>query len=75
MLLPRLAGVAEMGWSGFRHGRTFSTSARQRRLEVAIDELAARFGSDVVYRAHLTKKKRSPGPSRGLKPSTGQAAT
>ena len=37
----------------------FGTSARQRRLEVAIDELAERFGSDVVYRANnLTK---SPG--------------
>ena len=30
----------------------FSTSARQRRLEVAIDELAERFGTDVVYRAN-----------------------
>src|SRR5680860_306422 len=37
----------------------FGTSARQRRLEVAIDELAERFGTDVVYRANnLTK---SPG--------------
>jgi DNA polymerase-4 len=37
----------------------FGTSARQRRLEVAIDELAKRFGTDVVYRANdLTK---SPG--------------
>jgi DNA polymerase-4 len=37
----------------------FSTSARQRRLEVAIDELAERFGSDVVYRADdLTKPRR-----------------
>ena len=34
----------------------FGTSARQRRLEVAIDELAERFGTDVVYRANnLTK--------------------
>jgi hypothetical protein len=34
----------------------FSTSARQRRLEVAIDDLAERFGTDVVYRANdLTK--------------------
>jgi DNA polymerase IV len=34
----------------------FRTSARQRRLEVAIDELAERFGTDVVYRANdLTK--------------------
>jgi hypothetical protein len=30
----------------------FSTSARQRRLDVAIDELAERFGADVVYRAN-----------------------
>jgi DNA polymerase-4 len=30
----------------------FGTSARQRRLEVAIDELAERFGADVVYRAN-----------------------
>jgi DNA polymerase-4 len=30
----------------------FGTSARQRRLEVAIDELAERFGTDVVYRAN-----------------------
>jgi hypothetical protein len=30
----------------------FGTSARQRRLEVAIDELAERFGEDVVYRAN-----------------------
>jgi DNA polymerase IV len=29
----------------------FSTSARRRRLEAAIDELAERFGTDVVYRA------------------------
>jgi DNA polymerase-4 len=29
----------------------FGTSARQRRLEVAIDELAERFGPDVVHRA------------------------
>jgi DNA polymerase-4 len=34
----------------------FSTHARQRRLEVAIDELAERFGTNVVYRANeLTK--------------------
>ena len=34
----------------------FGTSARQRRLEVAIDELAERFGTDVVHRANdLTK--------------------
>lgn len=34
----------------------FGTTARQRRLEVAIDELAARFGPDVVQRANdLTK--------------------
>jgi DNA polymerase-4 len=30
----------------------FGTSARQRRLEVAIDELAERFGTKVVYRAN-----------------------
>jgi len=30
----------------------FSTLAQQRRLEVAIDELAQRFGPDVVYRAN-----------------------
>ena len=30
----------------------FGTSARQRRLEVAIDELAERFGADIVYRAN-----------------------
>jgi DNA polymerase-4 len=30
----------------------FSTLARRRRLEVAIDELAERFGTDVVYRAN-----------------------
>jgi DNA polymerase IV len=30
----------------------FSTSARQRRLEVALDDLAARFGPDVVHRAN-----------------------
>ena len=29
----------------------FSTPARQRQLEVAIDDLAERFGADVVYRA------------------------
>jgi hypothetical protein len=34
----------------------FGTSARQRRLDVAIDELAERYGTDVVYRANdLTK--------------------
>ena len=34
----------------------FSTSARRRRLEVAIDELAARFGTNVVQRGDdLTK--------------------
>lgn len=34
----------------------FSTSARRRRLEVAIDELVARFGTNVVHRADdLTK--------------------
>jgi hypothetical protein len=43
----------------------FSTSARQRRLDVAIDELAERFGSDVVYRADDLSK-----PSR-----VGSAAT
>jgi DNA polymerase-4 len=37
----------------------FSTSARQRRLDVAIDELAERFGSDAVYRAdELIKPRR-----------------
>jgi DNA polymerase-4 len=30
----------------------FSTSARQRRLDVAIDELVERFGPDVVHRAN-----------------------
>jgi DNA polymerase-4 len=30
----------------------FGTSGRQRRLEVAIDELAARFGPNIVYRAN-----------------------
>ena len=30
----------------------FGTSARHRRLDVAMDELAERFGSDVVYRAN-----------------------
>jgi hypothetical protein len=29
----------------------FSTLPRQRRLEVAIDELAERFGTNVVHRA------------------------
>jgi DNA polymerase-4 len=29
----------------------FGTSARQRRLDVAIDELAKRFGPDIVHRA------------------------
>jgi hypothetical protein len=34
----------------------FSALARRRRLEVAIDELAERFGTDVVHRADdLTK--------------------
>jgi hypothetical protein len=34
----------------------FGTSARQRRLEVAIDELAERYGANVVHRANdLTK--------------------
>jgi hypothetical protein len=34
----------------------FSSSARQRRLEVAIDELAERFGLNIVHRASdLTK--------------------
>jgi DNA polymerase IV len=37
----------------------FSTPSRQRRLEVAIDELAARFGPDVVYRANdVTQPRR-----------------
>jgi DNA polymerase-4 len=37
----------------------FGTSARQRRLEVAIDELAERFGTNVVYRANdLTRLPR-----------------
>jgi DNA polymerase-4 len=30
----------------------FGTSARQRRLEVAIDELAERYGANIVYRAN-----------------------
>ena len=30
----------------------FSTHARQRQLEVAIDELAERFGTNVVHRAN-----------------------
>jgi hypothetical protein len=30
----------------------FSTPARQRQLEVAIDELAERFGTNVVHRAN-----------------------
>jgi DNA polymerase-4 len=30
----------------------FGTSARQRRLEVAIDKLAERFGADIVHRAN-----------------------
>jgi DNA polymerase-4 len=30
----------------------FGTSARQRRLEVAIDELAERYGANVVHRAN-----------------------
>jgi DNA polymerase IV len=30
----------------------FGTSARQRRLEVAIDRLAERFGPDIVHRAN-----------------------
>jgi hypothetical protein len=34
----------------------FSSLARRRRLEVAIDELVARFGTNVVHRADdLTK--------------------
>ena len=39
----------------------FSTSARQRRLDVAIDELAERFGIDVVYRADEFTRPRSVG--------------
>jgi len=39
----------------------FSASARQRRLDVAIDELAERFGSDVVYRADDLSKPRRVG--------------
>ena len=43
----------------------FGTHARQRRLEVAIDHLAERFGSDVVYRANdLTQT-----PGMGLAPT------
>jgi hypothetical protein len=30
----------------------FGTFARQRRLDVAIDKLVKRFGSDVVHRAN-----------------------
>jgi hypothetical protein len=30
----------------------FGTTARQRRLEVAIDQLTERFGPDVVHRAN-----------------------
>jgi DNA polymerase-4 len=44
----------------------FGTPARQRRLEVAIDELAERFGADVVYRANdLTQR---PGVRFGADP-------
>jgi DNA polymerase-4 len=42
----------------------FSTSARQRRLDVAIDELAERFGPNIVHRANdLTQP-----PEVGLTP-------
>jgi DNA polymerase-4 len=39
----------------------FSSSARQRRLEAAIDELAERFGTDVVYRANDLRQPRGVG--------------
>jgi DNA polymerase-4 len=39
----------------------FSTSARQRRLEAAIDELAERFGTDVVCRANDLTQPRGVG--------------
>jgi len=39
----------------------FRTSARQRRLEAAIDELAERFGTDVVYRANDLAQPRGVG--------------
>jgi DNA polymerase-4 len=34
----------------------FSTLARQRKLEIAIDDLAERFGTNVVYRADDLKR-------------------
>ena len=39
----------------------FTTFARQRRLEAAIDELAERFGTDVVYRADALTQPREVG--------------
>ena len=51
MVAYDLVGIDDLVQPGL-----FSTSARQRRLEVAIDELAERFGADVVHRANdLTK--------------------
>jgi hypothetical protein len=40
----------------------FSTHARRRQLEAAIDELAERFGANVVHRANDLNKPR-PGPT------------
>jgi DNA polymerase-4 len=58
----RLVGMAAYDLAGIEDRvqlDLFSTSAGQRRLEVAIDELAERFGSDVVCRADdLTKPRR-----------------
>ena len=42
-----LVGIADRGQLDL-----FSTFARQRRLELAIDELTARFGTNVVHRAN-----------------------
>jgi DNA polymerase IV len=39
----------------------FSTSARQRRLDAAIDELAEQFGTGVVYRANDLTQPRGVG--------------
>jgi DNA polymerase IV len=51
----RLVGMVAYDLAGIEDRvqlNLFGTSARQRRLEVAIDELAERFGIDVVYRAN-----------------------
>jgi DNA polymerase-4 len=56
----RLVGMAAyelIGIDGRVQLDLFSTDARQRRLEVAIDELTKRFGPDVVHRANAVVQR------------------